>query len=160
MIKKQKKVIWLVVALVAVVCGGLLFVAAAAGWFDSGKATIDAEYLSEAPDFMELSVDEYNNLVAEKKSFIVFIDQASCVTADRMEGFVQDFMKEKGVKVYKMMFQDMKETDLYERIRFYPSVAVISKGKLVGYLRADADEDAKAYNNYDDFKLWINQFLK
>ncbi len=144
----------------AVVGGSVLFVGATAGWFDVNKAMLDAEYVNAVPEFMELSVEGYDNLVAERKSFVIFIDQGGCVTADRMEGYMGDFMQEKGIKVYRMMFQEMKKTDLYEKIRFYPSVAVVSRGGLVGYLRADADEDADAYNNYEDFKVWIYQYLK
>ncbi|MBQ6461127.1 hypothetical protein IJJ36_01685, partial [Candidatus Saccharibacteria bacterium] len=98
--------------------------------------------------------------VAEKKSFVVFIDQGGCTTADRLRGFVKDYASSHGFKVYRMMFEEMKKTSLHDFVKYYPSVAVISRGKVVGYLRADADEDSDAYNNYDAFLTWMQKYLK
>ena len=82
------------------------------------------------------------------------------MTADRLRGFVQDYAKEKGVKVYRMMFDEVKESSLHEQVKYYPSVAVLSKGKVAGWLRADADEDASAYNDFEAFKEWIDKYLE
>ena len=87
------------------------------------------------------------------------MDQGGCRTADKLREYVLDWASTAGVKVYRMMFSDVKETPLYEFVRFYPSVAVISKGEVVEWLRADADEDAEAYNNYDEFVKWIDRIL-
>ena len=54
-----------------------------------------------------------------------------------------------------MMFSEMKESKLYELVKYYPSVAVIKDGEVVKYLRADEDEDAGIYNNYEEFVDWL-----
>ena len=157
--KQQKSVIWLVGALILVVGGGVLFVGAASGWFDDPKVKLDAEYYADGADFMELSAGEYEGLVEARKSFVVMVDQAGCTTADRLREYVTQYMAETGILVYKMMFEEVKESSLHEQIKYYPSVAVVSRGKVVAYLRADVDEDAEAYNNYDAFKEWMGKYL-
>lgn len=161
--RKQLGVLGLIIALVAVLFGGALFVGAASGWFDHAEVTLSSEYIcGETCDgeLMTLDVSGYEELMAAKKSFIVFVDQGGCTTADRLRGFMQDYAKEKGIKVYRMMFEQVKESSLHENVHYYPSVAVISKGKVVGALQADSDEDAGAYNDYDIFKEWIEKYLK
>lgn len=155
--KKQLSVLGLIVALVVVLFGSLLFVGAVAGWFDDPKVTLDNDYNCEGEcDFMELSASEYDALMAERKSFVVFIDQDGCTTADRLRGYVRDWASSAGVKVYRMMFADMKETSLHADVKYYPSVVIVDKGAVRDFLRADSDEDADAYNDYGTFERWIN----
>ena len=106
---------------------------------------------------MELTPDLYESLVAEGKSFVVFVDQGGCTTADRLRGFVKDYASSHGIKVYRMFFEDMKKTSLHDFVKYYPSVAVILRGKVMGYLRADSDEDSDAYNNDDAFLTWMQK---
>ena len=133
---------------------------AVSGWFDDGRVELSPEYLNaEEPGLMELSSEEYGKLVDEKKSFIVFVDQNGCTTADKVREFVKNLASEKKMKVYRMMFSDMKETTLHDDIKYYPSVALVSRGKPVVWLRADSDEDADAYNEETAFREWIGRYL-
>ena len=157
--KKQGKVLGLAIALIVVLVGGVLFVGAVSGWFDDPKIVLDAEYYGEGAEFMELTASEYEGLVEAKKSFVVFVDQGGCTTADRLREYVLNWAGENGVKVYRMMFSEVKESSLHDYVKYYPSVALISRGRVRGYLRADEDEDAEAYNNYEAFKEWIGKYL-
>lgn len=160
--KKQLGVLGLIVALMVVLVGSLVFVGAVSGWFDDPKVVLDAEYVCEGEcsgDFMELSAEEYENLVAERRSFVVLVDQDGCTTADRLRGFVLNWAEAAGVRVYRMMFSEVKETSLHDFVKYYPSVAIVDKGMVRGYLRADSDEDAEMYNDYDAFSGWIQRYL-
>lgn len=158
--KKQMEVLGLIVALVVVLVGGVLFVGAVSGWFGDSKVVLSEEYIGEFQDFVNLTREEYEKLMEEGKSFVVFVDQEGCTTADRLEGFVADWANEAKVKAYRMMFSEARETSMREFVKYYPSVVVVSKGKVVGWLRADADEDADAYNEYDAFLTWMLRYLQ
>lgn len=160
----SKMKVWqLVLILIAVVGGGVLFVGAAAGWFNgSAKVVLSSEYdcADEVCGKMEdLSGEEYEALVNEKKSFVVFVDQAGCKTSGKLREYLTEYAKEKGFWYYRMMFEQVKETSMHEKVKFYPSVVVISRGEIVGFLRADSDEDADAYNNMEDFNKWLERYL-
>lgn len=157
--KQQLGVLGLVVALIVVLFGGVLFVGAASGWFDDPKVKLDAEYYADGAEFMELTAGEYEGLVGAKKSFVVFVDQDGCTTADRLREYVTRYMTETGILTYRMMFAEVKESSLHEQVKYYPSVAIVSRGRVVAYLRADSDEDAEMYNNYDAFKEWMGKYL-
>ena len=157
--KKQRNTIWLVLTLVVVVVGGVLFVGAVSGWFGEQKVVLDAEYYNAQSGFTDLTAQEYEELVGAKKSFVVFVDQGGCTTADRLREYVGRYMEEAGVSVYRMMFAEVKESSLHEFVKYYPSVVIVSRGQVVAYLRADSDDDAKVYNNYEDLEGWMKRFL-
>lgn len=158
---KRLKIWQLIVLLVIVVGASIVFVGAAAGWFSVPRVKLDSEYICSncSSNFLELSGELYAELIEEKKSFVVFVDQSGCTTADRLREYVKQYAKEHGFRVYRMMFSVTMETSLHESVKFYPSVALISEGKVAAWLRADADEDADAYNNYDAFSKWMGERL-
>ena len=157
--KKQMGVWGLIIALVVIIFGGVAFMGALGGWFGNTKVILDEEYKGGCDGYTELSVGDYDKLVAERKSFVIFVDQNGCTTADRLREFVRKWAIEKGVKVYRMMFADVRESALHKYVTYYPSVVIVSKGKPVAWLRADADEDADAYNEEGDFRAWISKYL-
>lgn len=158
--KKNRKILPLVMALIVVVLGSILFVGAASGWFDNHKVKLDAEYYADGAEFMELTTGEYEGLIEAKKSFVVMVDQSGCTTADRLREYVTRYMTETGILAYRMMFEEVKESSLYTQVKYYPSVVVVSRGRVMAYLRADSDEDAEEYNNYDEFKDWMSRYLQ
>ena len=160
--KKQLGVLGLIVALVIVLIGGLIFMGAVAGWFDDPKVVIDSEYTCDSEsgcDYMGLTAEEYDELVKAQKSFVVFVDQDGCTTADRLRGYVSDWAASRGIKVYQMMFAEVKESSLHDYVKYYPSVVVVDKGTVRAWLRADSDEDAEMYNNYDVFNDWMGRYI-
>lgn len=162
--KKQcRQIAGLIITLMVVLVGGVVFMGAVSGWFGGPKVAIDDEYYCEgegcAGNFIDLTIEEFNNLVGAKKSFVIFVDKNGCTTADKMRGFITDTMKEKGMKIFRMDWEDMKETSVYELVKYYPSVVIVSKGKVFKFLRADSDEDVGAYENGEDFKRWLEQYI-
>jgi hypothetical protein len=163
--KKQGKKAWvLVLALIVVVCGSVLFVGAVSGWFNGpAMAEIDSEFYCSSKCYLELkdiSVDEYNEMVDASKSFVVVVDQGGCTTADRIKEYAEKYSNKRFFQFFRIMYSEIKETNLKEAVKYYPSVAVISKGKVIVALRADSDEDAPIYNNYDDFENWMNKHIR
>lgn len=157
---KKATIIRLVVALLVVVVGGVLFVGATSGWFSEPKVVLDEEYYGEGANFTELSSGEYEGLINNGRSFVIFVDQNGCTTAERLKGYMTDYMTESGILAYKMMFSEAKESSLHNEIKYYPSVVIVSKGKVVAWLKADSDEDAPMYNSYEDFDKWMKKYLK
>ena len=153
----KKQIVGLILALILVVGGGVLFVGMAAGWFSSPVVRVDTEYLcSSECGFDDLDANKYEQMVNDKKSFVVFVDQNGCKTADNLEGFVKDYAGAHGFEVFRLMFEEMKKTSMHESVKYYPSVVLVSGGKVTYWLRGDSDEDAPMYNDYDEFEKWMD----
>lgn len=157
--KKAKTIISLIIALIAILIGGVVFIGAVSGWFDDPKTVLDPEYYSKNPELIDLSTADFEKLIGDQKSFLVFVDQTDCTTADRLRGYVNDYSAETGISFYKMMFKDVKESSLHQSVKYYPSVVVVDKGKIRGFMKADSDADSDAYNDYGAFKVWLAQYL-
>ena len=158
----KKRIAYLILGLVMIVTGSILFALAVSGVFDPSETELDAEYYCEDTcegEFTELSKEDYEDLIKKKKSLVIFVDQSGCDGADRLRKFSSDYFSESGVKIYKMMFADLKETTLHEKVKYYPSLVVIRKGNVRAFLRADSDEDADAFNQYGSFIDWVNQHV-
>lgn len=152
------------VTILAVVVGIVLIFAAVAlevrgGWFSGEKVVLNEEYYGRFTDYNNLSVEEYEKLINNKKSFVVLVDQNGCNTADKLREFVKDWAEEVGIKVQKIMFSEMKEGSMHELVKYYPSVVIVEDGKVKAFLRADNDEDADEYNDYQAFKSWIEKYI-
>ncbi len=149
--------------LVAIVLAALVLAAVAFGvrdgWLGGAKVVLSEAYYGEFTDYQDLSVEKYEELVGKSDSFVLFVDQGGCETAERLRGFVKDWASEKEVKVQRIMFSEMKKTSLHEFVKYYPSVVVVEKGKVRAFLRADSDEDADIYNDYEKFKGWIEKYI-
>ena len=150
----------LAVLLVVVLVGGVLFVGAVSGWFDDTKVVLSEEYYGDFEEFNELSATEYEKLIEEQKSLVLLVDQGGCKTADKLRDFVSRWAEDAGIKVQKLMFSEMKETSLHDDVKYYPSVVVVSKGRVVAFLRADSDDDAAMYNDEEAFREWTRRYLK
>lgn len=162
---KSPKVWVLVLALVVVVCGSVLFVGAVAGWFsgEGGAVRLSEEYYCGedcSNEFVSLMAGEYEELVAAKKSFVMFVDHGGCTTAETMKGYLRAYMAERGIAIYRMSFSELKETGLYpEVVKYYPSVVIVGEGEPVVALRADKDEDAEVYNSRAALFEWLDRYI-
>ena len=58
------------------------------------------------------------------------------------------------------MFSEMKETSLHDFVKYYPSVVIVGEGKVRVFLRADSDEDADKYNDFEVLKSWLNDQIQ
>ena len=163
MVKKEKEEKR--ATILALIVGGALILAVVAlgvrdGWFKGGgKVVLSEEFYGKFTDYESLSVEEYEDLIKNNKTFVVFVDQGGCETATTLRGFVRDWAIEAKVKVRRIAFSKMKETSMYRVVKYYPSVVVIEKGKVRTFLRADSGEDADKYNDYNAFKSWIEQYI-
>lgn len=156
---KSPNIAVLIIALIIVLLGGVLFVGAVSGWFGETKVTLDSEYYTDTPELIDITASQYDELIANQKSFLLFVDQGGCTTADRLRGYAKDYAAKNGINIYRIMFSSIKDLSLHDYIKFYPSMAVVEKGKVRTYLRADSDAAAEMYNNYDAFESWLNRFV-
>lgn len=129
----------------------------AGGWFNDNVTPAPAVKLS--PEFTNTGVIEtldteaYNNLAAEKKTFLFATYLPSC-SAD-LVNFVAKLAEEKKITVYYYTWENFRESPLHNTIKYAPSFGIVVNGELVAYLRSDSEADAHIYNSYEDFVSWI-----
>ena len=110
--------------------------------------------------FHELNSDKLDDLVSDKKSFVIFIHQPFCSMSYDFDKILTEFVNEYQISFYKMSFTEMKETSLKKRIKYYPSLVIYHKGKVVDYLDANSNEDSECYRSLNGFSKWFFKYVK
>lgn len=119
---------------------------------------LDQEYYSDEVEAVDIDKSEYEKLIADRKSFVLMVDNPGCTTTEKMRRMLENL--ELNFKYYRIMWQDARETNLKDYIKYFPSIVIIEKGRVISYLRADSDEDTKYYNNGPDLKDWLEARVK
>ncbi len=122
-------------------------------WANNLPVTLDQQYYDHV-EIIDINKDEYNELIADKKSFLIMIDNAGCTTTEKMREMMRGLPQQ--VTYYRIFWPEAKETNLKDYVKYFPSLAVVEKGTVKYYLRADSDDDAKYYNNAADLKSWLD----
>ncbi len=108
----------------------------------------------------EVQMEELNQLIKNKESFVVFVYQPMCITSSDFESVLNDFLEEEQISIYKIAFSNIKDTVIGKRVRYYPSFIIYHKGKIVDFLEADKNEDVNYYTSKEEFGNWFTKYIK
>ena len=53
-----------------------------------------------------------------------------------------------------------KKTELYNTIKYTPTVIIVSKGKVIDYIDAEKKEHLKYYDSNDEFEKWLLSYVE
>lgn len=120
--------------------------------------SLDKEYYQNN-SFNELDKNTFDDLINNEKSFAIFIYQPLCTTSYEFNKILTEFANQYQISFYKMSFSDMKETELKEYIKYYPSLVIYYEGEIVDYLDANSDSDSEYYKSVDGFKKWFSNYV-
>ena len=152
--KNRKFVVVLGAIFLAVGIVGLIITA-----LSNQKFSLDSDQLGST-EYVDITGEEYENLMRDKKSFLVFVDQDGCITAEGLRKNLEEIQKGKNFKVYRIMFSDARETSMNDYVKYYPSIAIIKGGEIKSWLKADADEDIERYKTKTDLEDWLNNYIE
>jgi len=125
----------------------------------SAPFALDAEYYNTA-EIQSISLDELQTLIAERKSFGLFISQPACQASADLAKYLQEFVDARSLKIYEISFSTIKDSDIIPDLKFYPSFAIFRDGEVVDFLEANSDDDATAYTSTDGFINWFSEYVK
>ena len=105
---------------------------------------------------------DVNNTSLEKvknENFILFTYNNYCSMAKPCEEVFEEFMKKYKINFLSIPFEDFKNTDFYKTVKYAPSIIVVEKGKVVGYLDAESNDDLNKYQDMKEFESWLNNYI-
>ena len=119
---------------------------------------LSSEYYQK-DNLIEITKEELQKLENDEKSFSVFLYQPFCSASNELEETVTTFLKEHQISFYKIAYTNIDETLLGDTVKYYPSVIIYEKGKIIKYLRADCNEDMCCYENAYNFENWFTETI-
>lgn len=63
------------------------------------------------------------------------------------------------VRFLSIPFEDFKNTNFYNKVKYAPSIIIVKKGKVISYLDANSDDDLNKYQDVDVFSEWIKKYI-
>lgn len=162
----KKLIIIAIATLVALAVFGFVFYQILGG---SGKKVeveetlvLDAEYKNtdgkqiELAEVSEDPVATLNQMFEDKKSFVLYVSLPICNgDAAKFKQYVLDFQHREKVSFYYLTSDYIKDSLVYETVKYFPSVIIVKEGKIINYLKYDSDEDIEYYKSYDGFSKWF-----
>ena len=153
--KKTKLFIALAVGIIVIVAG----IVAAVVLLQPKTFRLDAEYYGPN-ESIDINKDAYEQLITDKKSFIIMVDKPECFTTANMRQWMAEFPEDMQFKYYRIMWGEASKSSLHDKIKFVPAVALIHNGEVVDFLDADSDEDAPMYNDATALQNWIRGYIE
>ena len=169
MVKKRKfwQLFALSAAIIAIVGGGICFIGAVSGWFGGvpERVVLSDEFVHDSASetsentsvMLTINTVEFDQLIAEQKSFIVISHLPTCTA--KILTYLKDYAAEHHFDYLYYPWSQFKDTDFHAEIRFAPTVFIVSNGKLAAFLDADTDADTAKYNDYATFSAWLDSYL-
>jgi len=125
---------------------------------DENKFSLDEKYY-ENNEYINLDKDSLDTLIENKESFAVFIYQPLCTASYEFNKVLTEFSNIYQVSFYKIAFSDIKDTPISNYVKYYPSLIIYNKGKVVDYLDADNDKHTEYYKSVEDFAKWFSKYV-
>lgn len=149
---------WLIGAGVVLVVG--LGVGAGVVWWQntrqSEKFSLSGGNYGEAAT-PEITAAEFEDLVAEKQSFIVVAHMMLCPAELPLKDVAKKLAQEEKLRIYFLNENEFAQTELKAEIKYLPTAVVMRDGKVVKFLDAEADEDVGAYQTVEGLKEWLDK---
>lgn len=163
---KGRQIFLLAAAALTILVGSIVFVGAAAGWFNSKeptplpvakKATLSSEYINNS-GIKEISKEDYQKLVEDKKSLILLSHLPDCQA--KIMQYTKDYAAEYNIVINDINWSTFREIAKDSEVKYAPTVIIVSEGRIVAHLRSDSDADTAKYNDYNEFKNWLNSLVE
>ena len=105
------------------------------------------------------TIKEVNNLVKNKKSFVLFTYNDFCSFSVPCNSVFEEASNKMNIEILQIPYRDFKETVLHKKIKYGPSVIIIKDGKVVKYLDAEKDKDKILYQDVSKFNTWLKKYI-
>ena len=153
--KKSKIVVIVVILLVLVILGVLLLTNKSK---KIEKFYLEKEYYNEN-GLVTVGIDDFEKLLSDKKNFLLFIYNDVCSFKIPCDTIYDKVAKDNKFEILQMNFREFKETSLYGKVKYAPSIIIIKDGKIVKFLDAESDEDLERYQDGEKFLEWLSNYV-
>ena len=121
---------------------------------ENSKFYLNDEYYN-AGKLVDIDSKELTNMLKSNDSFILFTYNPYCNFKVSCENIVENFSKNNNITIFKIPFEEFKNTKLYNTIKYAPSIILVNKGKIETYLDPNKDEDSIKYQEEKALKAMI-----
>lgn len=120
------------------------------------KVYLSDKYYKDS-NFISLTADEISNL--KDDTYLLYTYNNYCTLEVPCESIFNSFMSLYNISIISIPFDEYKNTSFYKKVKYAPTVILISKGKIITYLDADSDNDLDKYQDIIAFTKWLDTYI-
>ena len=122
------------------------------------KYYLDSKYY-KGNEFIETTGVELDSLLGQENSMIVFTNNTYCIFEVPCDEVFKDFMKKYNIQIIYIPFEEFKNCNLYDYVKYAPSIVLVKKGRIVQYLDPNSDEDKDRFQDVKAFEKWVKKYI-
>ncbi len=105
-----------------------------------------------------ITINSLENL--EQETYILYTYNNYCSFEIPCDKIFKEYMEKHKIDFLSMPFKEFKNTKLYGKVKYAPSVIIVKEGKVIAYLNANKDQDLNKYQDVHEFENWINKYIE
>ena len=94
--------------------------------------------------------------IKDNETFILYTYNNFCALPVHCEEIFKEVFEKYKIDALSIPFEEFKKTIYYEKVKYAPSIIIISNGKIVAFLDANSNEDLEKYQDVSKFEEWLN----
>ena len=122
------------------------------------KFYLSDEYYNEGK-FVDVTYSNIKKIIEEEKSFLLFVYNNYCNLQIPCQDIFSSAIKKYKIDILQIPFENFKKTNLYNTVKYAPTIIIIKNGQIVDYLNPDLKKDINKYQKVDDFEKWLNKYI-
>ena len=100
-----------------------------------------------------------NSELSDTETYLLYTYNNFCNLPIHCENIFKETMEKYKIDILSMPFDEFKNTTFHNKVKYAPSVLIISNGKLLAYLDANSDRDYEKYQNTEEFETWLQKYI-
>lgn len=121
------------------------------------KISLDKKYYSTG-EFINVNSEEVSKLDSE--NYILYSYNNYCAFSVPCEDIFKEFMNKYKIDFLSIKFEEFKKTKYYKKIKYAPSIIIISKGEIIAYLDPNSNADLNKYQDVTKLEEWIKGYVE
>jgi hypothetical protein len=119
------------------------------------KINLNKKYYNEGKF---ITINSLENL--EEETYILYTYNNYCSFEIPCDQIFKQYMEKYKIDFLQIPFKQFKETNLYKKVKYAPSIIIVKEGKIISYLDANKNKDLKKYQDINEFEKWINKYIE
>ncbi len=122
---------------------------------------LDDEFYNSSQLIELTSIEEFNELEKNKRSFGIYLYLPGCLTCSSFKPYLEEFIEKNNITLYSISYSKIKNSNntLIKKIDYAPSVALFSNGKIITFLDSINDDHIEYFKSTDNFSSWFEEYV-
>jgi hypothetical protein len=123
---------------------------------DKERIYLSDEYYRKG-EFIDLNSKDL--LDKKNDTYVLFTYNSYCNLPVSCEEIFKDFAKKYKIDFISISYEEFKKTKFHDTVEYAPSVMIIEKDNIIGYLDANSDDDLNRYQDLNEFESWMDKYI-